>query len=62
MIDMKMEGWKEGGDLVDFKILEVEYSKSWATRKGEVPLYPMFLLLPKVEDMLISLGGSQDIN
>lgn len=46
---------------MDFKILEVEYSKSWATRRGEVPFCPVFLPLPKVEDMLIFLVSSQGI-
>lgn len=47
---------------MDFKILEVEYSKSWATRRGEVPFCPVFLLLAKVEDMLIFLVSSQGIS
>ena len=32
-----MEGSKEVGNLLDFKISKVEYSKSWASKNGEAP-------------------------
>ena len=60
MAEVKMEGFRS--DLLDLKISEVEYSKSWASRGGWPCLCPMFLPLPKVEDMLISLVRFQDIN
>lgn len=62
MVEVKMGGFQEGGDLLDFKISEVEYSKSWASKGEEAPLCPLFLPLPKVEDVLISLVRFQDIN
>lgn len=62
IVEVKIEGLQENGDLLDLKTSEVEYSKSLASRGGKAPLCPMFLPFPKVEDMLISLVRFQDIN
>ena len=62
IVAVEMEGSVEVAGWLDFKILEIEYSKSWTPRRGEAPLCPMILSSPKVEDMLISLVRFQDID
>lgn len=38
MVEVKMERSKELGDLLDFRISQVECFKPWTCRRGEAPL------------------------
>lgn len=40
MVEVKIERSKELGDLLDFRISQVEYSKAWTCRRGEYALLP----------------------
>lgn len=42
IVEVKMEVSKEVGNLLDFKISKVEYSKSWASKNGETPYAYVF--------------------